>query len=52
MIEKALINNAKKNPNKIAIICGTKKITFSELINLIYSYSSYLSEIKKKQQII
>jgi long-chain acyl-CoA synthetase len=52
MIEKALINNAKKTPNKIAIICGTKKITFRELINLIYSYSSYLSEIKKKQQII
>ena len=52
MIEKALINNAKKTPNKIAIICGTKKITFRELINSIYSYSSYLCGIKKKQQII
>ena len=52
MIEKTLISNAIKNPNKIAIICGTKKITFRELMNLIYSYSSYLCEIKKKQKII
>ena len=52
MIEDTLIKNAKKNPNKIAIICGAKRITFNELVNSIYSYSDYLGRIKKKQQII
>lgn len=48
MIEDTLIKNAKKNPNKIAIICGAKRITFNELVNSIYSYSDYLGRIKKK----
>ena len=52
MIEDTLIKNAKKNPNKIAIICGAKRITFNELVNSIYSYSDYLGRKKKKQQII
>ena len=52
MIEEALTKNAKKTPGKIAIICGRKKITYIELLRSINSYSNYLGQIKKKQQII
>ena len=51
MIEDTLIKNAKKNPNKIAIICGAKRITFNELVNSIYSYSDYLGRIKKNNKL-
>ena len=50
MIEEALIKNAKKNPDKIAIICENKKISFKDLIKAIFFYSSYLNKIKKKNK--
>ncbi len=49
MIEKALLKNAKKNPNKIAVICDQRKISFKDLIKGIYSYSNYLRSFKKNK---
>ncbi len=49
MIEKALLKNAKKNPNKIAVISDQRKISFKDLIKGIYSYSNYLRSFKKNK---
>ena len=36
MLENIFIKNCFKNPNKTAIICGNKKVSYSELINTIF----------------
>ena len=48
MFEKKLLNNAQKNPSKIALIYKTTQFTYEELINSIYYYSNYIRKLKKK----
>ena len=52
MFEKKLLNNAQKNPSKIALIYKTTQFTYEELINSIYNYSNYLIKLKKKSKIL
>ena len=44
MLENILVENCFKNQDKIAIVCGDKKVSYSNLINNILSYSSFLKK--------
>ena len=53
MIEKKLIKNARKNPNKIIFIANDEKITYSEFLNYVFYFSNLLKKkIKKNSKVL
>ena len=50
-IDRFLIDSSKANPEKLALIDGDSKLTFSELEEKVIKFSSFLNQFEEKSVI-